>query len=139
VLDINRSTPLLYAAMRAQLGFIRLLRNFGSTINNVNSLNQVPVIELVRMKNQFSVDQIEGILVDEGLKADFKDANERNALHHLVSVAKNFDNSPEICRKLIEYGVSVNSLDKYGRSPIFYCFIRIEENESSNDDSNDKV
>lgn len=45
VLDINRSTPLLYAATRAQLGFIKLLRkSFGSTINNVNSLNQVPLI-----------------------------------------------------------------------------------------------
>ena len=44
VLDINRSTPLLYAALNGQLGFIKLLRTFGSTINNVNSLNQVPLI-----------------------------------------------------------------------------------------------
>lgn len=55
VLDINRSTPLLYAAMRGQLGFIKLLRNFGSTINNVNSLNQVPLIELIKMKNKFTL------------------------------------------------------------------------------------
>ncbi len=46
------------------------------------------------MKNRFSLEQIEALLIDEGLKADFKDINERNALHHLVSVAKNFDNSP---------------------------------------------
>ena len=55
VLDINRSTPLLYAALRGQLGFIRLLRNFGSTINNTNSLNQVPFIELIRNKNKFNL------------------------------------------------------------------------------------
>ena len=55
MLDINRSTLLLYAAARGQLGFIRLLRNFGSTINNVNFLNQVPLIELIRMKNRFSI------------------------------------------------------------------------------------
>lgn len=30
----------------------------------------------------------------EGAKPDFKDLNERNALHHLVSTAKNFDTSP---------------------------------------------
>lgn len=75
VLDINRSTPLLYAAAKGQLNFIRLLRNFGSTINNVNFLNQVPLIELIRMKNRFSLEQIEALLIDEGLKADFKDIN----------------------------------------------------------------
>lgn len=64
MLDINRSTPLLYAALRGQLGFIRLLRNFGSTINNVNSLNQVPLIELIRQKNNFTLEQIEGVLCD---------------------------------------------------------------------------
>lgn len=80
--------------MRGQLGFIKLLRNFGSTINNVNSLNQVPLIELIKMKNKFTLEQIDGVLSDEGLRADFKDLNERNALHHVVSIAKNFDNSP---------------------------------------------
>jgi ankyrin repeat protein len=64
VLDINRSTPLLYATMRAQLAFVKLLRNFGSTINNVNSLNQVPLIELIRMKNRLTLPQIETILSD---------------------------------------------------------------------------
>lgn len=86
----------------------------------------MPLIEIIRQKNNFSLEEIETVLSDEGLRADFNDSNGRNALHHLVSVAKNFDNSPEICRKLLEYGVSVNSLDKYDRSPIFYCFIRIE-------------
>jgi len=75
VLDINRSTPLLYATMRGQLGFVKLLRNFGSTINNVNSLNQVPLIELIRMKNKLTLNQIESILADEILKADFRDLN----------------------------------------------------------------
>lgn len=42
--------------MRGQLGFIKLLRNFGSTINNVNSLNQVPIIELIKIKNKFTLD-----------------------------------------------------------------------------------
>lgn len=88
----------------------------------------MPLIELIRQKNKFTLEEIDNILFDEGLRADFKDLNERNVLHHLVSFAKNFDNSPEICKKLLEYGVNINSLDKFGRSPIFYCFIRIEEN-----------
>ena len=55
VLDINRSTPLLYATIRRQLSFVHLLRNFGSTINNVNSLNQVPLIELIHQKDNLSL------------------------------------------------------------------------------------
>jgi len=125
VLDINRSTPLLYAASRNQIAFIKLLRNFGSTINNVNAFNQVPLIELIHQRNKLTLEQFDNLLSDEHLRSDFKDINDRNALHHLVSVAKNFDNSPEICKKLFEYGVNINSLDKYGRSPLFYCFIKI--------------
>jgi hypothetical protein len=63
---------------------------------------------------------------DEGADPEFKDLNSRNSLHHLVSNAKNFDTSPEICKVLLEHGVSINSLDKFLRSPIFYCFIKIE-------------
>lgn len=44
ILDINRSTPLLYAALNGQLKFMNLLRIYGSSINNCNLLNQVPLI-----------------------------------------------------------------------------------------------
>lgn len=43
-LDMNRSTPLLYAALNGQLNFMNSLRVYGSTMNNVNLLNQVPLI-----------------------------------------------------------------------------------------------
>jgi ankyrin repeat protein len=65
-----------------------------------------------------------------------KDLNHRNLLHHLVANARNFDFSPELCQKLIEYGVKVNSLDKYGRSPIFYCFINIKDEENQDNTNN---
>ena len=32
--------------------------------------------------------------------------------------------------KLIEYGVKINGVDEYGRTPIFYCFIKIKSDES---------
>ena len=31
-----------------------------------------------------------------------------------------------MCRLLIEAGVKINALDKYERSPIFYCFCDME-------------
>lgn len=141
ILDINRSTPLLYAALNGQLKFMNLLRAYGSTINNCNLLNQVPLIEIIKNKQKFSVQEIESILGEHGASADIRDLNDRNALHHLVSNATNFDSSPEICMKLLEYGVKINSLDKYGRTPIFYCFIKIkgEEQGAPDEPPNDKV
>lgn len=142
ILDINRSTPLLYAALNEQLNFMNLLRVYGSSINNCNLLNQVPLIEIIKAKSKFTVEQIGSILEDNGAHADFRDLDDRNALHHLVSNATNFDTSPEIFKKLLEYGVKINSTDKYGRSPIFYCFIKIkveEQQEKEADRNNDKV
>lgn len=55
ILDINRSTPLLYAALNEQLNFMNLLRVYGSSINNCNLLNQVPLIEIIKAKNKFTV------------------------------------------------------------------------------------
>lgn len=58
VLDINRSTPLLYSAIYGQIPFINLLRTFGSSINNVNLMNQIPLIEIIKKKNQFTLQDI---------------------------------------------------------------------------------
>lgn len=55
VLDINRSTPLLYSALNGQISFINLLRTFGSSINNVNLMNQIPLIEIIKRKDRFSL------------------------------------------------------------------------------------
>ena len=58
----------------------------------------------------------------------------------MVSNATNFDSSPEICKKLLEYGVKINSLDEFGRTPIFYCFIKIRNEEGTGEERpNDKV
>ena len=108
---------------------MNLLRHYGSSINNCNSQNQVPLIEIIKAKNKFTVQQIGSILEDNGACADIRDLDDRNALHHLVSIATNFDTSPQILKKLLEYGIKINSLDKYSRSPIFYCFIKIQPDD----------
>ena len=50
----------------------------------------------------------------------------RTSLHHIVYPPTNLDSSPELCKILFEYSVRVNSLDKYNRTPLFYCFTRID-------------
>lgn len=58
----------------------------------------------------------------------------------MVSSANNFDTSPEICKILFDHGVKVNSLDKYSRTPLFYCFTSINKKNTEVEDSpNDKV
>ena len=78
---------------------------------------------------------------DDNTALDIRDLDEMNVLHHLVANAKNFDFSPEIFKKLLDYGININSLDKFKRSPIFYCFIKIEyeENRDKQENNNDKV
>lgn len=52
--------------------------------------------------------------------------DKRNSLHHLAFHSTNIDSNPDVCRLLIEYGTKINALDKYERSPIFYCFCDME-------------
>jgi len=52
--------------------------------------------------------------------------DKRNSLHHLAFHSTNIDSNPDVCRLLIEYGTKINALDKYERSPIFYCFSDME-------------
>lgn len=56
ILDVNRSTPLLYAAINGQIQFMVLLRRFGSIINTCNHRNQVPFIEIINAKDRFTID-----------------------------------------------------------------------------------
>ena len=53
-----------------------------------------------------------------------------------MACSTNFDSSSEVCKLLLDNNVKINSLDRYGRSPIFYCFDpedEIEERENPND------
>ena len=56
--DINRSTPFLYAALNGQLNFMNSLKAYGNTINCCNLLNQVPLIEIIKTKHRFTLEQI---------------------------------------------------------------------------------
>jgi ankyrin repeat protein len=61
------------------------------------------------------------------MDTNFPDMDKRTALHHLVFHSTNLDTTPEISKLLIKHGCKINALDKYDRSPIFYCFCEMEE------------
>lgn len=98
-----------------------ILLKHKSLINQVNSKNKVPLIEIIKNHRKYSQEQIENIL-KKGAKPNFEDMDKKNSLHHLVACSTNFDSSSEVCKLLLDHNAKINSLDKYGRSPIFYCF-----------------
>jgi hypothetical protein len=49
----------------------------------------------------------------------------------LVNKSTNFDNSVELCKLFFEYCVEINSLDKYERTPLFYCFAKIDGDDAA--------
>lgn len=88
------------------------------------------MIELIKRNRDFSVYQIENIL-KQGIDPNFLDTDKRSSLHHLVFNSNNLDSSKELAHLLLKYGCKINGLDKFDRSPIFYCFCDIEEHEST--------
>ena len=57
---------------------------------------------------------------------NFQDMNKRTPLHHLVYNSTCGDSSLELHKLLLDYNCKINSLDKYDRSPVFYCFCDME-------------
>ena len=53
---------------------------------------------------------------------NFIDKDKRNPLHHLVFNSNSLQSTSELLKLLVNYGCKINGLDKYDRSPIFYCF-----------------
>jgi ankyrin repeat protein len=56
VTDFNKSTPLHYAALNGQLKFMKSLSEYGSTMVSCNSLNQVPLIEIIKSKHKHTLE-----------------------------------------------------------------------------------
>lgn len=119
--DASKALPLLYAAVNGQYDFIVILRKYRSEVNLCTTRNEIPFIEIIKQSRNFTIEQIQQLLV-LGMDPNYLDMNRRNSLHHLVFHASNLDSNPEVCKLLLEWKTRINALDKYDRSPIFYCF-----------------
>ena len=53
VTDNSSSTALLYAALNKQIAFMIILAKFGGQFNICNKNNQVPLIEIMKLKDAF--------------------------------------------------------------------------------------
>lgn len=57
-IDSTKSLPILYATLNYQYKFIIILLKHKSEINQVNSKNQVPFIEVIKNHSHFSFNEI---------------------------------------------------------------------------------
>jgi ankyrin repeat protein len=124
--DCDKALPILYAAQQCQYDFMVILRKHKSEVNFCTTNNETPLIEVIKHNKNFSVEQIEHLLA-LGMDSNFPDMDKRNVLHHLVFQSSSLDSTPELFRMLLQHGCKINALDKYDRSPIFYCFCEMEE------------
>lgn len=60
--DSSGSTALLYAALNKQIGFVMILAKFGAQFNICNRNNQVPIIEIMKLKEAFKTKEIEELM-----------------------------------------------------------------------------
>ena len=102
------------------------LRQHKSETNFCNILNETPLIEIVKRNKNYSIKQIEHLL-SLGMDPNFQDMDKRNPLHHLVFNSTSLDSTLELLNALLKHGCKINALDKYDRSPIFYCFCEMED------------
>lgn len=119
--DCNKALPILYAAHNSQYEFMAVLRKYKSEVNFCTISNDTPLIEVVKSNKDFTSKQFEHLLT-LGLDSNYQDKDKRNPLHHLVFHSTNLDSTPELVKVLLQHGCKINALDKYDRSPIFYCF-----------------
>ena len=56
----------------------------------------------------------------------------------MVHNSVNLDNSTDLCKLFFAYGARINRLDKYDRTPLFYCFTKID-GDDDDESTHDKV
>lgn len=57
LVDKDNSSAMHYAAMNKQISFIMILMEFKGKINVINKNNKVPFIELIKLKDHFSIEE----------------------------------------------------------------------------------
>lgn len=125
--DSHKALPIIYSALKGEYEFMMILRKYKSEVNFCTAQNQTPLIEIVKRSKMFTLEQVKNLL-GAGIDPNFQDMDKRTALHHLVFHSTNFDSTtPDLAKLLLQQGAKINALDKYDRSPIFYCFCEMEE------------
>lgn len=118
--------------------FIRFLVKNGVEINVLDEFSNInPFIQSVISKNR---ELVEFLLYD--LKADinFEDKFNRNALHYYMNNDDcRQDTDYSMLNILLQNNIDLNKTDYLGRSPIFYLFIKIDENGNNQTNECDPI
>ena len=101
----------------------KYLIDAGGNINNLTKNNMVPLLHWVKNGNQSMVQK----MIDFGADPNFRDHDLRTALHHAVNLGTGRpDATFEMEDLLIACGSKANIKDKFGRTPLYYAFVKID-------------
>lgn len=128
--DLNDFYPLHEAVSKNHKYLMNLLAEYKANFNILNKVGETPL--LIALKQ--SLGDIEAVL-KLGADPNFTDQMGRNALHHAINNNReDVDTTFQVEKLLIRYKVDINAIDKRGRTPLHYAFVKIgntfEKNES---------
>ncbi|MEK7384042.1 MAG: ankyrin repeat domain-containing protein [Elusimicrobiota bacterium] len=109
--DRRGQTPLMIAAVRADLPLARLLLDRGAKADRAGGGGETP---LMRAADHGSLEVVR-LLIEKGADVDAKGVQGTTALHYAVQ-----SNQPEIVRLILDHGADVNATDdmRIGRTPL---------------------
>ena len=120
--DKDGVSPLLIAARDNSLDFCKILVANNANQNAMNKKGETALSILIDSKN---VENVETIL-KLGADPNQQDHNGRISLHIAVNNAEtSADASFDMEALLIRQGANVNAIDKRGRTPLHYAFVKI--------------
>jgi len=110
----------------AQVGDFKLLKDlYIGSINQVNK-EQLNLLSVVLTNSDKIEDRIKIInfLLDRGIDINYQDRDGRTALHNFFQFKANWrpnvDYAVNVIAKLIEAGININAIDKYGSVALIY-------------------
>ena len=120
--DLNDCYPIHEAVNLNSMWLIELLAKHKANFNVVSRAGDIPL--LTAMKGTLANTEH---LLKLGADPNFSDQMNRNSLHHAINNDKEVqvDASFQLEKILIRYKADINHIDKRGRTPLHYAFLKI--------------
>ena len=119
----NKTPPILMAAKLHKFEFVKILINHGKV--NLSVMDKYGLTALKYWIKQKNLEAVERLL-ELGASPNYKDLELRTSLHHAVNMSTADANATfEMEELLINYKASMNEIDKRGRTPLHYAFVKI--------------
>ena len=123
--NIVGNTPIILSAKKNKYKFLEAL--ISQKDSDVNILNKDGISPLIHFSKNRDLKGVLILLQTKKANINIKDQNNRTALHWAINnSAVSADASNEIEETLIQAGADINQIDKRGRVPLHYAFVKMK-------------